>query len=347
MGRGPRPDDSQPTPAGSGSVAMPRDGDPMNQPKLSLAPVPQEPPGRAPRVRRLGLRAGQKKIQLTAVIGRGRRLRLVFARTRAGIEFWRSFDAEKSPLVRVGVFPGPFTPRAVANLFASGLAGPAIDESDVEDAVAGGVDERWSSLIRLAWSRVAGRPDRRVSPILALGDAMLDEIDRRTGLDHGVEDYLKLGSDIDQQNQAWLVEWRPEIDEEVARRAELEGRAGDEVRCRAHRSFVETCLLTLGRMPYGSENAEAWAGAGLAGRSIGRAQRRKLRLVQSGRVGRFRVRVLFWTAARTSGSGDTSPGPGWYWVTCNPDPGWMVDGDMGPYKSDRDAWEDARCLDQE
>jgi len=43
MGRGPRPDDSQPTPAATGSVAMPRDGDPMNQKCLSLAPVQEEP----------------------------------------------------------------------------------------------------------------------------------------------------------------------------------------------------------------------------------------------------------------------------------------------------------------
>lgn len=270
----------------------------------------------------------------------------MFARTRAGIEFWRSFDGERSPLARVGIFPGPFTPRAVVDLLASSQAGPAIDESDVQDAVADGVDERWSILIRLAWSRVGGRPDRRVSALLALDAPMLEDIEGSTGME-GVEDYLKLGSDIDAQNQAWLVKWRPEIDEEVARRAELEGRGGDEVRCRAHRAFLETCLLTLGRMPHGSENAECWAGAGLEAQTIGRAQQRKLRLVQSGRVGKFRVRVLFWSAAYTSRSGDTSPGPGWYWVTCNPDPGWMVDGAMGPYESDTKAWEDARCLDQE
>jgi len=38
MGRGPRPADSQPTPAQAGSVAMPRDGDPMNEKSLSSCP---------------------------------------------------------------------------------------------------------------------------------------------------------------------------------------------------------------------------------------------------------------------------------------------------------------------
>jgi hypothetical protein len=38
MGRGPRPADSQPTPAQAGSVAMPRDGDPMNDKSLSAGP---------------------------------------------------------------------------------------------------------------------------------------------------------------------------------------------------------------------------------------------------------------------------------------------------------------------
>ena len=41
MGRGSRPVDSQPTPAKAGSVAMPRDGDPMNDKSLSAGPADQ------------------------------------------------------------------------------------------------------------------------------------------------------------------------------------------------------------------------------------------------------------------------------------------------------------------
>jgi hypothetical protein len=346
MGRGPRPADSQPTPAATGSVAMPRDGDPMNQPKVSLAPAPPEPSTRSPSARRLAPRAGQKKVVLTASNGRGGELKFVFARTRAGIEFWRSLDADRSAPTLVRTFAGPFTARAVADLLASGEAGPAIDEADVEEAAVAGTEDRWSNLIRLAWSRQAGALDVRVKEVLALSDEMLDEVDHRVG-GEDLESLVELGKYLEGSRQAWIGKWRAEIDAEVVRRAEVEGRPDDEVRCRALRAFVETCLLTLGRMPFGSENAEAWAGAGLAGRNIGVAQRRKLRLVQSGRVRRFRVRVVFWTAANTYGYSDFGPGPGWYWIVRNPDPNWRFCDPMGPYKTPEEAWDDASCLGEE
>jgi hypothetical protein len=326
---------------------MPRDGDPMNQKTLSLAPVPQEPPTRSPSAPRLAPRVGQKALVLTASNGRGGELKFVFARTRAGIEFWRSLDADRSSPTLVRTFGGPFTARAVADLLASGEAGPAIDEADVEEAAVAGTDGRWSNLIRLAWSRVAGKTDPRVPAVLSLSDKHLDEVDHRWGFEHDVDDYLKLGNYLVEHGQAWLVDWRPEIDLEVARRAGLEERTDDEVRCRAHRVFVETCLLTLGRMPRANESAEAWDGMRFRARSVGTGTRRRLGLESQGRIGKYRVGVVFWAAVESYGYPDMMAGPGWFWVTRNPDPGWLNDGPMGPYKSADEAWEDAKCLDQQ
>jgi hypothetical protein len=110
------------------------------------------------------------------------------------------------------------------------------------------------------------------------------------------------------------------------------------------RTFVEECLLTLGRLPRSEETEECWGGIPVQDREPTDAQRRKLGTRCPGRSGRFHVWVRFWTAAEACGRADFGEGPGWYWEVSNPDPGWMVNGVMGPCKSSREAWEEVACL---
>src|SRR5512137_2654562 len=142
-GREPRLDDPWPTPARAGSVAMPRDGDPMSDAPGGFAPdlfhagstaYPARPsrasgekPPRPPR-------PGQPTILLSARNERGGSVMLSFFRARDGIEFWRSLCPERSTLQHVASLPGEFTPGAVARLLASGAVRPAIDTKIAEDA---------------------------------------------------------------------------------------------------------------------------------------------------------------------------------------------------------------------
>ena len=92
---------------------------------MSQAPAVPAP---SPAIRsRPPLRPGWKTIVLSACDGEELDLALVFARTRGGIEAWRSLDASASPLTCVGVFPGRFGPREVAQLLASVAVAPHLD----------------------------------------------------------------------------------------------------------------------------------------------------------------------------------------------------------------------------
>jgi hypothetical protein len=262
------------------------------------------------------------------------------------VEVWRSLDAGVAPLTFFGVFPGRFGPRTVANLLVSGKVGPPIDGVASAGAEIDGADERWSSLLRLAWSRVDGKADPRAAALLRLDDEELDEFEGRTGCLDG-EGVLDAGDYLVENDGAWLRKWGQEIEVEVERRLAQEGPAAGESRRAALRAFVESCLLFLGRLPLPEESETGWPGAGPREKSLSPARRRALGLVRSGRVRRFRVRVVFWTGANTYGYSDFGAGPGWYWIVDNPDPNWRFCDPTGPYKTPEDAWSDASYLGQD
>ncbi len=283
-------------------------------------------------------RVGQRSILLSATNKAGVGILLAFTRTRGGIAFWRSLSPEKSGLDRVETFPGPFTPRAVARLLASGAVHPAVDAELVEDSWVDGVDHLEADLLRLAWCRHDGRIDPRAAAVLALSERALTEVCDRTG-QGGVDGLLELGEAIIDGNEEWLAKHRASVDVEVDRRAALE--SAGEKRRRELRDFVEECLLTLGRLPRTDETAERWDGASLAGRDSGVQERRRLGLYQTRRFGRFRVRLHFLDAAGSLGWADFGSGPGWFWDVANPDPGWIMTCTMGPYETPEEAWDDA------
>jgi hypothetical protein len=313
---------------------MPRDGDPMSEnPQQSSAASPARPL----------LRPGRKAILVSSDDGEGRNLYFAFAQTRDGIEFWRSLDAGCEPLTRVEIFPGRLGPRAVADLLASGKAGPAIDDCSVDGVEVDGADGRWGSLIALAWSRVEGRLPPRVAGLLTLGDAQLDLVEEASGsLD--ASDLLEFADYLVMHGAEWLQKWRTAIETEVERRAALEGgNTGDPRRAKL-RAFVEECVLLLGRLPRPGESESAWDGPRFREHPSSERWRRRLGVLQSGRSGKHFVQVRFRSCADAFGGGHSSAGPGWFWDVLNPDPGWLNNDEMGPYDSDQDAWSDVRCL---
>jgi hypothetical protein len=307
-------------------------------PKARPAPAGQ---GRRPRPPRIG----HGTILLSAANQRGGSILLAFARTRGGIAFWRSLSPEKASPDRVATFPGPFTVRTVAALLASDAVRPSVDAGLAGDVWVDGLDEPEADLLRLAWCRDEGRLDPRAAAVLALSDRARNGACEWNDL-HGIDGLLELGERVLDANQEWLEKHRTAVDAEVDRRAAVSG-AGEEERRRL-RAFVEECLLTLGRLPRPGETAGAWEGAGVAGRDLGERERRRLRLAQSGRVGRFHVWVRFWNGAESLGRGEFGSGVGWYWDVSNPDPLWIMNGTMGPRASAGDAWDEAsRLQDQE
>ena len=269
---------------------------------------------------------------------------LSFSRARGGIEFWRSLCPERSTLQRVASFPGEFTPRAVARLLASGAVRPSIDAKIAEDAEVDGLGGIDAALLLLAWSRTEGHVDPRVAAVLRLPGARVAQAAGRMGWDDG-DGILDLGAFLLKSDAGWLATWRSELDAEVDRRASVEG-TGEVVR-RAIRAFVEECLLTLGRLPRVDETEERWDGAVLRTREPGARTLRKLRLHQTGRVRRFHVWVRFRSADDSYGTSDSGSGPGWYWDVTNPNPAWMNNCTMGPYKTAEEAWSDASCVGQD
>ena len=266
---------------------------------------------------------------------------LVFSRAGRGIRFWRSLDPEKSALQLVATFPAKFSPMAVARLLASGAIRPAIEASLLDQVEVDGTDRWHAALLKLAWGRRDGVVDPRIVAVLRFESDAIEEAGHRMGsLEE--DDLLDLGAYLVKNDSRWIAEWSGCIDDEVDRRAAVDG-AG-EARRRVLRSFVEECLLTLGRLPRPDETEEAWDGAGLRGVP---AARRPPQLTEAGRVKKFRIRVHFWTALDTYGYSDFGPGPGWYWVVVNPDPNWRFCDPTGPYDSPKSAWEDANCVGQE
>lgn len=286
-------------------------------------------------------RPGQRSILLSTASGNDPNLLLAFTPTQGGIAFWRSTAPEKSPLECVATFSGRFGVHAVTRLLASGAAGPAVEGTDIGDAWVDGVAPDQVDLVKLAWWRVNGRVDPRAAAVLALSPKTLERA--REYVDAtDAHDLLELGQRILDADRAWVEDHRAEVDAEVDRRAAGAG-AGEPSR-RAIRAFVEECLLRIGRLPRPDETPEAWDGAGIAGRDLDLRTQRRLGIHQTGRAGKFHVWVHYWDGAGALGRGDFGSGAGWYWDVTNPDPGWIVDGIMGPCDSADAAWSDAACL---
>ena len=281
---------------------------------------------------------------LSARNASGGSVMLSFTRARNGIDFWRSLCPERSTLQHVATFPGEFTPRVVARLLASGTIRPAIDGTIADDAEVDGLDGIDAALLRLAWTRTDGHLDPRVAAVLRLTGAKLVQAADRKGWDDG-DGILQLGAYLLNGEATWLALWRSEVDAEVDRRASLTDTG--EVMRRALRAFVEECLLTLGRLPRVDETGECWDGTVLRTREPGARTLRRLGLHRTGRVRRFHVRIRFRPAVDCCGYSDFGSGPGWYWDVTNPDPAWMNNCTMGPYKTPEEAWSDASCVGQE
>ena len=329
---------------------MPRDGDPMTDLPDRYGPtvfgprtaVPTRPPEQVPGKSAPTLpRPGRQTIFLHATSANGGSVVVVFSKAAGCIHFWRSLDPQKRAVQHVATFPGKFSPLAVARLLASGAVRPAIDVALLDEVEVDGADGWHAALLKLAWTRLDGVLDPRVVAVLRLATDSFDEVAHRMGsLDE--EGLLVLGAYLIKNDARWLAEWCHGIDAEVDRRAAVDG-AG-EARRRLLRAFVEECLLLLGRLPRPDETEESWAGSGLRD---GSTRRRIPELTDSGRVGRYRIRVHFWTALDTYGYSDFGPGPGWYWVVANPNPNWRFCDPTGPYDSPRSAWADANCVGQE
>ena len=324
---------------------MPRDGDPMSEPSGSGTPevfsagFTNAVAGPAPIQGKRPPRPGEPAILLSAMNARGGSVFLAFTRTRGGIDFWRSLSPARSGLQHVTTFPGPFVPRFVARLLASGAVRPAVDAALAGDSEIDGVDDVSADLLRLAWSRRDGRLDPRAAAVLALPAGTLNVVSDQRGWSD-LDELLEVGADVIEGNEEWLAKHRAALDAEVDRRA---AGAGEQQR-RELRAFAEACLLTLGRLPRADETAASWDGTGLETRLLRDPERRKLRLLQTGRAGKFRVWVRFFNAGEALGQSEFGGAPGWYWDVTNPDPGWIMSCTMGPYLTPEEAWEDAHCL---
>ncbi len=294
-------------------------------------------PGDAPP--RTGFRPRRRVIRLSVTNAIGAGVAVTFTAARGVVHVWRSPSPRRGRLEHFRTLPGPFTPLAIARHLAEGAVDPVVDRELADAVEVDGVDGCDAALLRLAWARTDGELDPRVAAVLRLTRAEIDELSSRSG-EYDDEFILGLGGFLVDCDAAWLEKWKAGIDAEVNRRAELEG-AG-ESRRRELRAFVEECLLVLGRIPRPDETPSCWDGAGVREDPPGERRRRKLGILQTGRVRRYRIRVLFWSAARTYGYSDFESGPGWYFVVANPDPSWRFCDPSGPYTTPGEAWGDAQ-----
>ncbi len=293
-----------------------------------------------PRGRCVFLRAGDDEgpVQFLAFVATG----------RTGFEVWQTPDERRVPPRRTGTYREDFEPLRFTRLLASGEAGAHIAPALAADAVVEGVDDEWEPILRCAWAH--GQPIREgeLRVLLSIEPGLLDACLERAGAHRGFGDYLEVASHVAEESRAWLEKWRGAIDGVVRGRLE----ELDEVSERDEhwrpsetdiRSFVETCLLKLGRLPHAEECPEHWAGKDLAVAGLTPRRRAKVGLDVNGRIGRYRVRATYLTPLDTYGY-DFDQGAGWYLVVLNPSIEWRFNDPAGPYLSPEDAFADGSFL---
>jgi hypothetical protein len=263
------------------------------------------------------------------------------------LEVWQTPDERKVPPRRTGTFRERLDPLRIARLLARGEAGAHLDARLATDAVVEGVDGEWEDVLRSAWAHDLARRDPDLDALLGVEPELLDACLSRFGADRRLGAYAALGTHVAEGRRAWIAKWRDAIELEVRTRVGLYARvrAAGEVWPEEGeiRSFVETCVLKLGRLPRDDEDASRWDGKDLRIAGLTRARRAKVGLDVTGQIGRYRVRVSYLSAIEAHGW-DFDEGAGWYLLVTNPHPGWRFNDPVGPYLSPEDALSDSECL---
>jgi hypothetical protein len=215
-----------------------------------------------------------------------------------------------------------------------------------EDAVVEGVDDEWEDVLLGAWAHDLTRRAPDLDALLGVEPNLLDECLSRLGAHPHLGAYVELATHVAERNRAWLAKWRGAIESEVRSRVEaltpVKG-AGEVSPDSGIRSFVEACILKLGRLPREDEDATRWDGKDLRIGGLSPARRVKAGLDVTSRIGRFRTRISYLPAIQAYGW-DFDQGAGWYLQVTNPDPDWRFNDPVGPYLSPEDAIADSGCL---
>lgn len=295
------------------------------------------------------LNPGERCVFLRAAGGDGAVQLLAFVAPRRGaLEVWQTPDERRVPPRRTGTYPERLEPLRIARLLASAEAGAHLAPALAAEAVIEGVEEAWEPVLRSAWGHGLATRDRELHALLSMEPGWLERCLERAGAGDDLRDYLDVASHVAEERRAWLERWRGAIGAVVRSRLE----ALDEVSDRDEhwrpteaqiRSFVETCLLKLGRLPHDDEEAGHWAGEDLVVEGLTPRRRSKVGLDVNRRIGRYRVRATYLAPLDTYGY-DFDEGAGWYLVVLNPDIGWISNDPAGPYLSPEEAIADASFL---
>jgi hypothetical protein len=295
------------------------------------------------------LHPGKRCVFLRAGDDRGVVQLLAFvAANPTTLEVWQTPDERKVPPRRTGTFRERLDPLRIASLLVRGGAGAHLDARFASDAVVEGVDEdEWENVLRSAWAHDLARSAPDLDALLGVEPGLLDECLSRFGADQRLAEYAELATHVAEGNREWVMKWRAAIEGEVRSRVELYAsvKAAGEVWPdeREIRSFVEFCVLKLGRLPRDDEDATRWDGKGLRVAGLTSARRQRIGLDVTSQIGRYRVRVSYLSAIEAYGW-DFDQGGGWYLHVMNPHPDWRFNDPVGPHLSPEDAIEDSGCL---
>ncbi len=294
------------------------------------------------------LHPGEKCVFLRAGDGDGAVQLLAFvAARRSTVEVWQTPDERRVPPRRTGIFQETLEPLGIARLLASGEAGAHLDARLTEDAVLEGVEDEWEPVLRSAWAHDLSSRAPELHALLSIEPELLEACLARFGANDEVDACVELAAHVAEENREWLEKWRAAIEHEVRDRVELH----ESVKAEGEvwpsegelRSFVEACLLKLGRLPREDEDAQRWDGKNLSVAKLTRARRAKLGLDVTSRIGRYHVRASYLSAIEAHGW-DFDQGAGWYLYVTNPHPDWRFNDPAGPHLTPEEAIADASFL---
>jgi hypothetical protein len=294
------------------------------------------------------LNPGEKCVFLRAQDGSGAVQLLAFVAARRALEVWQTPDERRVPQRRTGTYREPLEPLRIAHLLASGEAGAHLAPALAAGAVIEGVGDEWEPVLRSAWGHGLASRDANLHALLSTEPGLLDACLARAGSYRELDDYLELAGHLVEQHHAWLARWRGAIEEVVRTRiAALDEVSSPDEHWRPSeaeiRSFVERCVLKLGRLPLDEEDPEDWAGKDLAATRLSQARRARAGLDVDSKIGRYHVRATYLSPLDTYGY-DFYQGTGWYLVVLNPNINWTFNDPAGPYLSPEDAFDDGSFL---